>query len=259
VVIKGILFDLGGTLFSYAGGRNMGRAIFEMAKDVGVEAEPHEIGSAWHRANQSAMRAYSSQAYFLHRDLFGETLRTFASSFGASVTDEIAARFHAMQRDAVVDHLPIRSDCLETLATLKAWGVYLAIVSNIDDDYLDPLVEKHGLDEVLDHWTSSEEARSCKPDVGIYRYALKKAGLGVSETLFVGDSLQHDIAGASAAGMRSARIIEEGVDTPLTSGLEITAQPDYEISELAELLGLVEAQRGEPSRATSHKDSPDVG
>jgi FMN phosphatase YigB (HAD superfamily) len=164
-----------------------------------------------------------------------------------------------MQRDAVVDHLPIRSDCLETLATLKARGVYLAIVSNIDDDYLDPLVKKHGLDEVLDHWTSSEEARSCKPDVGIYRYALKKAGLGVSETLFVGDSLQHDIAGASAAGMRSARIIEEGVDTPLTSGLEITAQPDYEISELAELLGLVEAQKGEPSRATSHKDSPDVG
>jgi putative hydrolase of the HAD superfamily len=134
---------------------------------------------------------------------------------------------------------------LETLRALKARGMYLAIVSNIDDDYLDPLVEKHALDEVLDHWTSSEEARSCKPDVAIYQYALKKAGLSAAETLFVGDSLQHDIAGASASGLRSARIIEEGVTTPLTSGLEITAQPDYEIRALSELIAIVESLTAE--------------
>ena len=190
------------------------------------------------------MRDYSQRDYFLHRDLFLETLRTFASAFEVSVSEAIAEKFHATQRAAVVDHLPIRSDCLETLRALKAQGMYLAIVSNIDDDYLDPLVKKNGLDELLDHWTSSEEAQSCKPDAAIYHYALKKAGLGVAETLFVGDSLQHDIAGASAAGLRSARIIEEGITTPLTSGLKITAQPDYEISELGQLIGLVESVNG---------------
>jgi putative hydrolase of the HAD superfamily len=236
-----MLFDLGGTLFSYAGGGQMGRSIFETARSIGLDVEPRAIGSAWRAASESVMRDFSQRDYFLHRDLFLETLERFASTFDASVPEQVAERFHALQLAAVVEHLPIRPDCLETLRTLKARGMYLAIVSNIDDDYLDPLVKKHGLDGLLDHWTSSEEAQSCKPHAGIYHYALKKAGLDVAETLFVGDSLQHDIAGASAAGLRSARIIEEGVSTPLTSGLEITAEPDYEIRELAQLIELVES------------------
>lgn len=239
--IRGILFDLGGTLFSYAGQREMGHAIFQAADLLGLKEQRRKIGSAWRTASESVMRDFSRRDYFLHRDLFLETLEAFASSFDVSVPKPVAKRFHALQRAAVLNHLPIRPDCLETLRALKARGVYLAIVSNIDDDYLDPLVKKHGLNEVLDHWTSSEEAQSCKPHTAIYHYALKKAGLGSEETLFVGDSLQHDIAGASAAGLRSARIIEEGIATPLTSGLKIRAQPDYEITELAELIGIVES------------------
>jgi len=215
--------------------------IFETAKSIGLEAKARDIGSAWRKASESVMRDFAQRDYFLHRDLFLETLRVFAATFNTPVSDRVAEKFHVLQRAAVVNHLPIRSDCLETLRALKARGVYLAIVSNIDDDYLDPLVEKHGLDEVLDHWTSSEEAQSCKPHTGIYHYALQKAGLDAAETLFVGDSLHHDIAGASAAGLRSARIVEEGISTPLTSGLKITAQPDYEISELAQLIEILES------------------
>jgi putative hydrolase of the HAD superfamily len=236
-----MLFDLGGTLFSYAGQRQMGHAIFEVADSLGLKEARRNIGSAWRTASESVMQDFSQRDYFLHRDLFLETLQKFAASYGLPVPKPIADRFHALQRAAVIDHLPIRPDCLDTLRALKARGVYLAIVSNIDDDYLDPLVEKHGLDEVLDHWTSSEEARSCKPHSAIYHYALEKAALGSAETLFVGDSLQHDIAGASSVGLRSARIVEEGITTPLTSGLKIRAQPDYEISELSELIEIVES------------------
>jgi HAD superfamily hydrolase (TIGR01509 family) len=245
VEVKGLLFDLGGTLFTYSGSRGMGRALAETVKSMGLDREPREIGLAWQRASESVMREYARRNYYLHRDLFLDTLKSFASAFDMTVPAPIAAAFHARQRDAVVTNLSIRPDCLETLRSLKARGMYLAIVSNIDDDYLGPLVEKHRLDEVLDHWTSSEEANSCKPDVAIYRYALKKAGLGAAEALFVGDSLQHDIAGASASGLRSARIVEAGVTTPLTSGLEITAQPDYEIRALSELIGIVESLKAE--------------
>jgi putative hydrolase of the HAD superfamily len=240
-MIKGVLFDLGGTLFSYTSRRGMGGALAETVKSIGLAAEPREIGLAWQRASESVMRDYAQRSYYLHRDLFIDTLKSFAAGFQRTISEPIADAFHVRQRDAVVANLAIRPDCLETLRALKARGIYLAIVSNIDDDYLDPLVEKHALDEVLDHWTSSEEARSCKPDVAIYQYALKKARLGARETLFVGDSLQHDIAGASASGLRSARIVEAGVTTPLTSGLEITAEPDYEIRALSELIGIVES------------------
>jgi 2-haloalkanoic acid dehalogenase type II len=238
--VRGLLFDLGGTLFSYSRRGRMGNAIFDAARGLGIEAEPVEIGKAWGRSNEQTMRRYAKKDYFLHRDLFQDTLTEFANQFDTTVQDDVRDRFEAAQRQAIIDHLPIREDTHETLRELKARGLYLAIVSNIDDDYLDPLVAKHGLDSLLDHWTSSEEARSCKPHTGIYHYSLEKAGLEVRETLFVGDSLHHDVAGANAAGMRSARIAEEGIQTPLTSGLEVTAEPDFEISELTQLLDIVD-------------------
>ena len=242
--VRGLLFDLGGTLFSYTGRRRMGSAMAGVVSGLGIEAAPEDVGRAWGKANQETMARYATVDYFLHRDLFHDTLTAFAEQFGKPLGPVVADQFHAAQRQAVIEHLPIRDDCHETLEALKARGLYLSIVSNIDDDYLQPLVERHGLDRWLDHWTSSEEAKSCKPHTGIYHYSLDKAGLAVDEALFVGDSLHHDVAGAAAVGMRSVRIAEEGVTTPLTSGLEVTADPDYQIGELTELIDIVDTLNG---------------
>ena len=65
-----------------------------------------------------------------------------------------------------------------------------------------------------------------------------------SDTLFVGDSLHHDIAGASAAGLRSVRIVEDGIATPLTAGLTATAEPDWQIKQLTELVNIVDELNG---------------
>ena len=238
--VRGLLFDLGGTLFSYHLGPEMGRAIFEAAEALGIEARKRDIGRAWGECNAETMRAFAELDYFLHRDLFDRTLEAFAARFDRSVPAEVADRFAAAQTRAVVDHLPIRDDTLDTLAALKERGLYLSIVSNIDDAQLVPLVEKHGLDALLDDWTSSEEARSCKPHTGIYHYSLEKGGLGAHEALFVGDSLHHDVAGASAAGLRAVHIADRAGAAPLSQGLEITAEPDYTIGALTELLGIVD-------------------
>jgi putative hydrolase of the HAD superfamily len=236
--IKGIFFDLGGTLFSYRVGLG-GRAIRHVVSSLAIEAPPEDIGKAWLGAHQSVAYRYGKQSYFLHKDLFVDTLAEFLQQFGHQATTELAEEFHRIQREELVEKLPLREDCTAALGGLKEAGLYLSIVSNIDDDYLSPLVEKHALERYLDHWTSSEEAASCKPDSGIFRYCINKSGLLPEEVLFVGDSLHHDVAGADAVGMRSVRIIEPGVETPLTQGLEVTAQPTFEISSLHELLDIV--------------------
>ena len=238
--VRGLLFDLGGTLFSYAVGPEMGRAIFEAAEALQIEARKRDIGRAWGEANAEAMRACAELDFFLHRDLFNKTLETFAARFERTITPEIADRFAETQTEAVVASLPIRDDTIDTLKALKDRGLYLSIVSNIDDEQLIPLVEKHGLDRVLDDWTSSEEARSCKPHTRIYHYALEKGGLDAGEAIFVGDSLHHDVAGAHAAGIRAARIADDLIPTPLTAGLEATAEPDWVIRSLSELVGIVD-------------------
>ena len=237
--VSGIFFDLGGTLFSY-GGRRGGGGIGYVLRELGIDASPDEVAAAWGEANRHIGQRYGTQPYFLHKDLFRDTMSYFVGAFGHEPSETLLEEFHLRQRDAMVEHLPIREEALEALQALKARNLYLSIVSNIDDDYLYPLVEKHSLDDLLDHCTSSEEALSCKPDPRIFHYSLEKSGLDRSNVLFVGDSLHHDVAGADKVGMRSVRIVEEGIVTPLTHGLEVTADPTFEITNLNELVAIVD-------------------
>ncbi len=56
--------------------------------------------------------------------------------------------------------------------------------------------------------------------------------------LFVGDSPEHDVQGAYEVGMNTVLIREEGLEPPLQVGRE-TVEPDYTITSLAEIRGLV--------------------
>lgn len=236
--ITAVFFDLGGTLFRYGG--RQGGSIGPVLSAAGIDAAPEEIGRAWRAASEAASARFARERYFLHRDLFRETLERFLAAFGRSAPEGLFEAFHQRQLQGLVEHLPLRDECADTLRELRDRGLYLSVVSNIDDDYLFPLLDRHGLRELFDHCISSEQARSCKPDPDIFHYSLRKAGRGPHEVLFVGDSLHHDVAGAHRVGMRSARIVEAGVTTPLTHGLEVVADPTYEIASLAEILEIVD-------------------
>ncbi len=236
--IEAVLFDLGGTLFSYGG--RLGGGIKGVIETVGIDAPGEVIGRAWRGAADRAGDFYGRQSYFLHRDLFRSTLLHFLEHFGHELDEGVFAAFHERQLKGLLDHMPLREDCRSTLVALRERGLYVGLVSNIDDDYLYPLLDRHDLLELFDHCTSSEEARSCKPDPEIFHYALGKAQRDSATTLFVGDSLHHDVAGAHRVGMRSARIVEEGVATPLTHGLEVVAEANFEVSSLQALIGIVD-------------------
>lgn len=238
---KAVFFDLGGTLFSY---RNMGRgsapALMESARRLGVDAEPKDIGRAYRDANRSVSRRYAELEYYLHRDLFRDVFVEFADALGVNYSEDVFAWYAEKQREAVLTHLELREDCLDTLAALKRRGLYLSIVSNIDDDHLEPLVAQSGLGSFLDHWTSSEQARSCKPHQRFFEVAREKAGVRPEEVVFVGDSPEHDIHGAKTAGMTAVLIEEDGMVAPLQSGREDTHPPDHVIRALSELARIVQ-------------------
>lgn len=236
--IDAVFFDLGGTLFSYGG--RLGGGIKSVIDAVGIEAPAEAIGRAWRGAADRAGDVYGKQSYFLHRDLFRATLSHFLEHFGHDLEESVFAAFHQRQLEGLLDHMPLRADCRATLVALRERGLYVGLVSNIDDDYLYPLLERHDLLSLFDHCTSSEEARSCKPDPTIFHYALGKAQRSSASGLFVGDSLHHDVAGAHQIGMRSARIFEEGVATPLTHGLEVVAEPTFEVNSLQALIRIVD-------------------
>jgi putative hydrolase of the HAD superfamily len=119
------------------------------------------------------------------------------------------------------------------LAALRAAGLRLVVVSNWDVSLHEALA-RTGLAPLVDAAISSAEAGAAKPDPAIFARALALAGgAGApAAAVHVGDSTEHDVAGAEAAGIRPILVIRDG--TPSPPGL--TTIPD--LSALPALLGV---------------------
>jgi len=239
---RAVLFDFGGTLFSYreVQGRAFRPLLAEALARLGVRVAPGEVGRAWKRAAAASWREFNPRPYYLHKDLFQDNFRRFAAELGAAASPADLEWFHEAQRDLVREGFALRPGCKEMLARLRSAGLHAAIVSNIDDDYLEPMLERAGLRGSLDAWTSSEAARSCKPHAAIFELALEKAGARAEESVFVGDSRVHDVAGARRLGMRTVLIRDGEGEAPGSAEGE-AGEPHHVVEDLRqipELLGL---------------------
>jgi HAD superfamily hydrolase (TIGR01509 family) len=239
---RAAFFDLGGTLFSNRDiPRVNGPTILEAGRRLGVEGDFGKIGMAYVRAAREVNDLYMLRPYYSHRDHFYETYRVFAKGFGQDASDEFLDWLYEAQREAMMDGIKLRGDCVATLDALRNNGKILSIVSNIDEDYLGGWIKIFNLDSLFDHWISSEVAQSCKPDPKIFEHALRQAGCTADEVVFVGDSRIHDIKGAGALGMTTVLLAEEHGASHLDD-VEFEAEPDYVISNLSELLEIPELQ-----------------
>src|SRR5262245_5444555 len=158
--VKAVLFDLGGTLFTYEQREQLGKATADALVRLGLDPADPAVRDARRRAAEQVEREYATLPSFLHRDLFRERVARTAELLGVAAPDDVLAQFDDEHRQAIIDNLTPQPDVAETLRGLQERGVYAAVVSNADDDYLVALLERHGLDVLVDDWTSSEEAAS---------------------------------------------------------------------------------------------------
>jgi putative hydrolase of the HAD superfamily len=89
---------------------------------------------------------------------------------------------------------------LETLRSLRARGIELAVVSNWDVGLAEHL-ERLGIGGLFSTVVTSAEAGAAKPDPAVFRVALDRLGVKPERALHVGDE-DEDEQGAVAAGMR---------------------------------------------------------
>jgi len=201
---KAVLFDFGGTLFDYA---DLAAAQLEsletFAREAGLEASVADLARAHRQATATAFRTYLEKPYYLHRDFFADAIRGMAHGLGAPLRDDQLERWFAIQHERRARDFRLRPGVPETLRALRERGLHLGIVSNIDEDDLHHLIDLGGLRASFDSLLSSEAALSCKPDARIFALALERAGCAPEDTLFVGDSVPQDVAGANRAGLRS--------------------------------------------------------
>ncbi len=234
--MRAVLFDFAGTLFDDRALRDVHlRQLRFVAREAGVEVTDEELRAAYRQGMEVAYRAVAMEAFYLHRTLFGAAFAATAVALGGTIDAATAAEAVDRQYRATIEEAVLRPDCLETLATLKQSSIHVQIVSNIDDEQFEPMLERLDLFRVIDAWTSSEQAHSCKPDPVIYRLAVTKAGVPPEQALFVGDSIRHDVEGPAVLGMCTAWLApREGADFG-------SARPDAVITALAEVLDLAGA------------------
>jgi putative hydrolase of the HAD superfamily len=107
-------------------------------------------------------------------------------------------------------------DVAPALTGLRDRGLRLIAVSNWDIS-LPRVLERCGIDGMLDGTVTSAEAGARKPDPAIFSVALELAGCEADQALHVGDTEEEDVAGARAAGIRPLLIDREGRNGDISS------------------------------------------
>ena len=233
-----VFFDFAGTLFSDRALRDVHLLQLRfIAEAIGSSASDDELRAAYRSGMARAYREVASAPKYLHRTLFGAAFRETAVALGGAIDGETVTEAVDRQYLATVAAARVRPDGIDTLAALRSASLHVQLVSNIDDEQLEPLIDQLGLRDMIDAATSSESAGSCKPDPLIYHAALDKAGCPPAQVLFVGDSLTHDIEGPAAVGMRTAWLVADA--KPGQTG---GARPDFVIDSLSEVLEIVGAR-----------------
>jgi putative hydrolase of the HAD superfamily len=105
------------------------------------------------------------------------------------------------------DHFELFEDAIPVLEELRRYELKLGLVSNTARD-LNEFVGHHGLD--VDAVLSSRAHGKTKPHETIFRAMLDRLDVEPVGAAMVGDSLEDDVEGARAVGMRAFLIDRDG-------------------------------------------------
>lgn len=118
-----------------------------------------------------------------------------------------SAQFEFMRTE-----IDLESDVVEVATGLRERGVATALISNCSFSAV-PLVERHGLADLLDAIVLSFEVGAAKPDARIYELALEALEVAPGDALFVDDQVAF-CDGARALGIQTRLLLRPHAAPP---------------------------------------------
>ena len=211
--LKGVLFDLDGTLIDWSR-VSLGWREIEASRLSRVHTY------VLHRQQTAPFDADRLTELYLQRtraawDEASTSLRApHMPNILMSVLDELGVDCDRLSREEVIrvydwDAVPgtvVFPDVPPMIETLRAQGIKLGIVTNASQPMAlrDVELATHGLlDYFPDCRLAAADTGYLKPHPRIFQAALDQMGSSADETLFVGDNPVADIAGAQGVGMRA--------------------------------------------------------
>jgi 2-haloalkanoic acid dehalogenase type II len=214
VSVERLTFDCYGTLVDWEGG--IGNAFVKAAAADGVELDPAQVVAAYMKV-EPVVEAGPFRCY---REILGETARQVAARLGWQL-DGSRASFLA---DGLPDW-PVFADTRPALERLRAAGLRLGILSNVDVDLLTGTLGRIGVD--FDLLVTAEQVGSYKPAHGHFLEARRQ--IGDAGWLHAAQSYYHDVVPARELGIPVAWINRHG------EAAHGDARPDREYRTLTDL------------------------
>ncbi len=239
MLLKAVLFDLGGTLvyreerFSElirVGHHAVAEFLMEKGYTVQIDEAvkvANELYRTYHAFTEKSYidldfkKLYSAILYRLGvADYSNEEL----------VTGAITSFYSPIVKDCY-----ITSEVKEVLSKLKKKGLKLGLVTNNHStDWAFHLLGKFDLEPFFDSISVSSQIGIRKPHKQIFLHSLKTLNVRSENSIFVGDNLSHDIQGAINAGIKSVWVNRKNEKLNPE-----TPKPHFEIKSLTELTDIL--------------------
>jgi putative hydrolase of the HAD superfamily len=222
-----VLFDLDDTLCDYASARETRlRTAFALALDR--EPDPDDAALTSLIVDSLEMHPHGTDHF---ADLFQR------HGVGGVNEAEIAADWYRVHR---LHSLTLFADAIETLTAVRQASPdrRIGLVTNGPSDIQRAKIALLGVEAHVDFMIISEEFGAWKPDPAIFAEALRLGAATPNEAIFIGDSAEHDIAGAQSAGIRTIWINPAQSPWPLES-----SPPDYVAANLRDVRRLLGIRR----------------
>ncbi|HWD40915.1 MAG TPA: HAD family hydrolase [Fimbriimonas sp.] len=245
--VKAVFFDLDDTLCGYWSASAKGlRETFEQHGPQGVDVE--DMLDHWAAAFREFFPHATRPEWYPRYLKSGEPTRTeqmrrTLERLGS--TDlEHAARLSQAYMEARDKHLELFPEAISVLKMLKT-KYPLGLITNGPADIQRMEIATLEIEEFFDHIFIEGELGFGKPEAEVFRRAAYAVGREPNQILFVGNSFDHDMKPAIAAGWKTAWMCREGSEAvssrkqtyepPKTDG----PQPDAKIGDLRELLPML--------------------
>ena len=213
-MIKVIIFDAFGTLIKVESGAS---ASLVMERIPDPKPDTEKFRTDWKKFYRDNTR--DDIPFKSERRIFGERIKMFYEIYGVDRDPEADNR---LTMESFKDRV-LYPEVLENIRELRK-KYRVVIASNTDDDILDAIMSKQGLQ--VDGVFTSESIGYYKPSPLFYRAVLKALGVEAAECVFAGASIVDDVSGPKAMGMKTLFIDRSGgAEKPSTADMMLSSIP----------------------------------
>lgn len=248
-MLETVLFDLDGTIYNYEIPDRIGlQALLDYACPVlGLTQE--ELRAKIKAANNEIIRELGRNNAAIHNRLI--RYQRMLENMGKQIHPIAMGMYHAYW-DTFLSNMTLEPGILELIDYLRGRGIHVGICTNLTSEIQFIKMERLGIWDYFDSFTTSEECGFEKPDKNIYLYSLVKAGSSPENSIFVGDNRSFDVFGPSKIGMKGIWYCPDPVFREVTAGEieQATAIPSKKVTPDTEILlndgaGIIRDEFGE--------------